>query len=402
MEIIKGGLDAISRPASGEQTGSRVGPAAPWELLVLSNDSADVQQNCRGEMEHRGGASEAGKDQSEIADEQNEDSKLQQAFEEMRRLDEILSAEIFKEKEIRRQRKELQAKLWKELQRKPDRYPECAQEALNTKLFLALEAPPCKEAEDWFAPLFETQVPDCEHDGRDQGLDQTEKQPDSLTESFKGSSASIGGFQFVKSNSKTPKTKNKERDFVQRNIELVSSEVGEMPLTHAEKARLAELLQEINEEEKGSASGTDSKEAMWATSASAGQGYTPEPSDLEQLMEIDSKIRLLLPAAEFHSLESSYTDLSVSQGPGSKVGWKHDGDRQPGEKVLQDIKERRELERRLQQIQQQLEILGGGQEMTNESADLIEEQLLCLLGECERTKSWSRDNQRNGTVPSEP
>ncbi|KAM4540822.1 fibrous sheath-interacting protein 1 isoform 2-T2 [Fundulus diaphanus] len=349
MEIIKGGLDAISRPASGEQRGSRVGPAAPRELFVLSNDSADVQ-NCRGEMEHRGSATEAGKDQSEITDEQNEDSKLQQAFEEMRRLDEILSAEIFKEKEIRRQRKELQAKLWKELQRKTDRYSECAQEALNTKLFLALEAHPCKEAEDRFAPLFETQVPDCEHDGGDQGLDQTEKQPDSLTESFKGNSASIGGFQFVESNSKTPKTKNKERDFVQRNIELVSSEAGEMPLTRAEKARLAELLQEINEEEKGSASGTDSKEAMWATSASAGQGYTPEPSDLEQLMEIDSKIRLLLPAAEFHSLESSYTDLSVSQ---------------------------------------------------NESADLIEEQLLCLLGECERTKSWSRDNQRNGTMPSE-
>ncbi|KAM4540823.1 fibrous sheath-interacting protein 1 isoform 3-T3 [Fundulus diaphanus] len=346
MEIIKGGLDAISRPASGEQRGSRVGPAAPRELFVLSNDSADVQ-NCRGEMEHRGSATEAGKDQSEITDEQNEDSKLQQAFEEMRRLDEILSAEIFKEKEIRRQRKELQAKLWKELQRKTDRYSECAQEALNTKLFLALEAHPCKEAEDRFAPLFETQVPDCEHDGGDQGLDQTEKQPDSLTESFKGNSASIGGFQFVESNSKTPKTKNKERDFVQRNIELVSSEAGEMPLTRAEKARLAELLQEINEEEKGSASGTDSK------------------------------------------------------GPGSKVVWKHDGDRQPGEKVLQDIKERRELERRLQQIQQQLEILGGGQEMTNESADLIEEQLLCLLGECERTKSWSRDNQRNGTMPSE-
>ncbi|MEQ2280668.1 hypothetical protein AMECASPLE_022214 [Ameca splendens] len=52
---------------------------------------------------------------------------------------------------------------------------------------------------------------------------------------------------------------------------------------------------------------------MWATSVSAGQGYTPEPSDLEQLMKIDSKIRLLFPAEEFHSLQSSYTDLSMSQ-----------------------------------------------------------------------------------------
>lgn len=53
---------------------------------------------------------------SEAAEDENEDLELQRAFEEMRRLDEILSAEIFKEKEIRRQRKELQAELWQGLQ----------------------------------------------------------------------------------------------------------------------------------------------------------------------------------------------------------------------------------------------------------------------------------------------
>ncbi|KAK5604220.1 hypothetical protein CRENBAI_020985 [Crenichthys baileyi] len=398
MEIIKGSLDDISRPASSELTGNRVFPAAPFELLVLSNDSTDVQK-CSGEMEHYNRTKGPGKD---ITEGENENSKLQRAFEEMGRLDEILAAEIFKEKEIRRQRKDLQAKLWQELQRRPDRYPECAHEALNTKLFLALETHTCEKEEDHFAPLFETQVPDCEHDGDDQGLDQTENQPDSSTTSFKGSSANILGINILKSNSNAHKATKKQRDFVQRNIELVSSDVGQDLLTRAENERLAELLQEINEEEKVSASGSDRKEAMWATSVSAGQGYTPEPSDLEQLMKVDSKIRLLFPAEEFHSLQSSYTDLSMSQGPGSKVGWKHNGDQQPGEKVLQDIKERRELERRLHEIQQQLEILGGGQEMTNESADLIEEQLLCLLDECERTETWSRDNQRNETVPSEP
>lgn len=54
----------------------------------------------------------------------------------------------------------------------------------------------------------------------------------------------------------------------------------------------------------------------------------------------------------------------VYQVHGSEVGWKCDGDRQPGEKVLQDRKERRGLERRLQEIQQQLEILGQSPEMT--------------------------------------
>lgn len=54
----------------------------------------------------------------------------------------------------------------------------------------------------------------------------------------------------------------------------------------------------------------------------------------------------------------------VHQVLGSEVGWKCDRDRQPGEKVLQDIKERREQERRLREIQQQLELLGLSQEMT--------------------------------------
>ncbi|XP_043999552.1 fibrous sheath-interacting protein 1 isoform X4 [Gambusia affinis] len=393
MEIIKGSLDNISRPASTEQTGNRFCPAAPFELLVLSNDSADFQ-NGSGEMEHHNRGTGPGKGN------ENEDSKLQRAFEEMRRLDEILSAEIFKKNKIRCQRKELQAKMWQELQRNPDRYSKCAHEALNTKLFLALEAHTCTKEEDHYTPLFDTQVPDCEHDGDNQGLQQAEKPPYSLTSSFEGSSANNDGLRFVESNSKTSKTKNKQKDFVQRNIELASSDVGQVRLTHAEKERLAELLQEINEEEEDSASGTDSEEAVWATSVSAGQGYTPEPSDLEHLMEIDAKIRLLLPAEELHSLQSSNTDLSVFQGLGSKIGWKQDWDKQPGEKVLQDIKERRELETRLQEIQQQLEFLGVGQEMTNESADLTEEQLLCLLDECRRTESRSQNNPRKKTVPS--
>ncbi|XP_010788990.1 estrogen receptor-like, partial [Notothenia coriiceps] len=103
---------------------------------------------------------------------------------------------------------------------------------------------------------------------------------------------------------------------------------------------------------------------MWAVSVPTGQGYIPEPSDLEQLIDIDSKMQLLLPVEEFASMNSSYRNLTMSQGRGSEVGWKCDGDPQPGEKALQDIKERRGQERRLQEIQQQLEILGQGQHMT--------------------------------------
>lgn len=51
----------------------------------------------------------------EVSDEEKENPRLQRAFEEMKRLDEILSAKTCIEKEVKRQRKELQAKLWQEL-----------------------------------------------------------------------------------------------------------------------------------------------------------------------------------------------------------------------------------------------------------------------------------------------
>ena len=54
MEIIRGSLDDISRPASSEQTGSRMSsvslphsdrlcPTTPFSLEVLTNDTADFQ-----------------------------------------------------------------------------------------------------------------------------------------------------------------------------------------------------------------------------------------------------------------------------------------------------------------------------------------------------------------------
>ncbi|XP_054861869.1 fibrous sheath-interacting protein 1 isoform X2 [Amphiprion ocellaris] len=416
MEIIRGSLDNISRPASSEQTGSRVSsvslphrdricPTTPFSLVVLSSDAADIQIHSSSKesaaSSPNSSVRDPGKDecQAVTTEEEDEDSKLQRAIEEMRRLDEILYAKICREKEIQCQRKELQAKLWQELLNKPEGHSECAHEALNTKLFLALEAPTGTEKEDNFIPVFETQVSECGHDRDNQHLEQSEKKPDSLTGSFEVGYKDKAEDQFESSHCGVPKGMNKQKDFVKRNIELVNGEGGQVFLTQAEKERLAELLQEIDEEEEDSARGADSEGTMWAVSVLTDQGYTPEPSDLEQLIDIDSKIHHLHPDNDFHAYTSSYTDLCMSQGPGSRVGWKCFGDLQPGEKVLQDIKERRGQERRLREIQQQLEILGQGQEMTDRLPDLTEEQLLSLLDECELTERCSQDLQTNHAAP---
>ncbi|XP_071057775.1 fibrous sheath-interacting protein 1 [Pseudochaenichthys georgianus] len=220
------------------------------------------------------------------------------------------------------------------------------------------------EGEDNFVPVFETQVPDWEQSQDSQYLEQSERRPDSSTDLFEQDREETGEEQFEGSHCGASKGRRKQKDFVKRNIELVSGEGDQVLLTQAEIERLAELLGEVEEDEEESARGADSERDMWAVSVPTGQGYIPEPSDLEQLIDIDSKMRLFLPVEEFASMNSSYRNLTMSQGHGSEVGWKCDGDPQPGEKALQDIKERRGQERRLQEIQQQLEILGQGQHMT--------------------------------------
>ncbi|XP_029982514.1 fibrous sheath-interacting protein 1 [Sphaeramia orbicularis] len=416
MEIIRGSLDDISRPASSEQTGSRVSsvslthsdrmcPATPFSLVVLTNDAADfqVQSSSEGTMKK---SSTTNPDNThsfvdttndEDDDDDDDDLKLQKAIEEMIRLDEILSATICKQQEAKRQRMELREKLWQELmQNRSEGRSESAHEAQNTKLFLALEASTAKglEEEKDFEPVFDTQVLDCD-DQDHRHVEKRENRSASTIKSLETDHEEIGEELFKGSLCGASRSKKKHKDFVKRNIELISGEGGQVLLTQTEKERLAELLREIDEEEEDSANGADGEEDMWAVSVLTGQGYTPEPPDLKQLNDIDSRIRRLVPVEEFISLQGSHVHLSMSQGHGSEVGWTCDGDLQPGEKVLQDIKERRGQERRLQEIQQQLEILGQGQEMTDESPDLAEEQLLTLLEECELTESWSQDLEMN-------
>ncbi|XP_039459455.1 fibrous sheath-interacting protein 1 isoform X4 [Oreochromis aureus] len=359
MEITRGTLDDISRPASSEQTATRVSsvslpqsdricPTAPFSLVVLPSDAPDAQiPNSSEETTVHSSATCPGKDQfhADASEGENGHFNLQRAIEEMKRLDDILSAKIFKLKEVRRQRKEFQAKLWQEFkQNKPEGHSGCDQEALNTRLFLALEAPEGTDEDNNVIPVFDTQIPEHEQNGNNQHLEPSRKRPDSLTRSFEGDYEDTREDQFESSHSGDSKGMNKHKDFVKKNIELVNGEGGEVLLTQAEKRRLAELLREIDEEEDDTARGADSKETMWAVSVPTVQGYTPEPSDLEQLIDIDSKIGLLLPVEEFHSVHSSYTNLTMSQ---------------------------------------------------NESPDLTEEQLLCLMDGCELAESWSQDLEMN-------
>uniref|UniRef100_A0A3P9K6C7 Fibrous sheath-interacting protein 1 n=1 Tax=Oryzias latipes TaxID=8090 RepID=A0A3P9K6C7_ORYLA len=368
MARMRGHLDNISQTLLREPINSlvssyksdTVGSTSPFGPAVFNGDGAEKKiQSGNEEPSNLFQSRQLRKDQHHSGDD-TEDCCLQSALEEMRRLDEILTLESCKEKEIRHERKVLQAKLWQDLLDNSQEHSVCALEALNTKQFLALEA----HAGTYdFVSVFETEIPDCQNDCTKHHTKKTKTKPGSLNEPFEKCSEDVGDSQPKNCHFEASKCKNIQKDFIKRNIKLIKGEVGQDLLTSAEKERLAELLRQIDEEEEDSARGAES-EAMSSVSVLTDQGYTPEPSDLEKLLDIDFKVHSLLPAEEFHSLKSSSSDLSMSQANSSKAGWKWDGDRQPGEKVLQDIKERREQKRRLLEIEQQLETLDRSQQMT--------------------------------------
>ncbi|XP_061824919.2 fibrous sheath-interacting protein 1 isoform X1 [Nerophis lumbriciformis] len=309
-------------------------------------------------------------------DEEKQDPELQQAIEEMRRLDETLSACMCRLKEAKRQRKELQEQLWQELKDslEEEGCSESSQEAKNARLFMALEAPiGPPEREDFF----KTQLFDCDLDRRLQRMlesDDWTQASESVCEETDEGSHDEGSM-----------AEKKQKDFVKRNIELARGKGGQVLLTQAEEERLAELLQDLDEEEEESASGADNKEDMWAVPVSTNQGYTQGTSDLERLTAIDCELSIFQPVVDVPLLQSS-SHAHLNKERGSDIGPKRDCDAQPGEKVLQDIKEMRTQEMQLQEIQRQLDLLGQGQEMTSESEALSEQQLLSLLDACELTE----------------
>lgn len=52
---------------------------------------------------------------------------------------------------------------------------------------------------------------------------------------------------------------------------------------------------------------------LWAESVLTAQGYTPQPSDLEQLIRIDSRIHLLLPVRDVLSVRDPPTGQELTQ-----------------------------------------------------------------------------------------
>ncbi|XP_022268742.1 fibrous sheath-interacting protein 1 isoform X1 [Canis lupus baileyi] len=415
MDIIKGNLDGISKPASNSRTrpGSR---DSSTSLEVLSpepasfkidtaiklnfgkesnSDSSNAEESRnnnddKGENEKPKMVEEESDEDlnfvqhqtaSECSDEpelKELDSQLQDAIQKMKRLDKILVKRQYREKEIKKQGLDMRIKLWEEL--KSAKNSEALQnneEMENTKKFLALTAasegtanPTHCELEDTFYSVFHTQVPPEEYENHIQNDNQD------FTYDVEGNESLIKAEKKPFSNTENIELRGKHsQDFIKRNIELAKNSGKPVVMTDREKKRLIELLKDLDDGDSG-LSCPEGDESGWLV---PGEGYTLAITQHQQLAEIDTKLQELSAASPTSSSFSPKLENQSDQEPDLNVDDRN-MEITPGEKVLRNTKEQRDQQNRLREIDDKLRKL---KESVLDSASLLsEEQLRCLLDEC--------------------
>ncbi|XP_077077793.1 fibrous sheath-interacting protein 1 isoform X2 [Siphateles boraxobius] len=387
MDITKGPLENISRPASSEAPLSlseirRTSRERPGSLELLSPDLTHTQgqgsaaenssdqdesdeededkededdeededkEDEDDEEDEDEDEDEDDEDKEDEDDEEDEDPELGKAIRRMKRLDRILALKASVEREVKQRSRDQQQRLWGELQAVSLRMS--SNEMENTRRFLALTP---DNSQDWEDPVFQTEVLDLEYD------------TNTRHETGERTQVECVGQQ----DAQTPDGRlysKRRQDFVKKNIELAGASGNSVLLTQQERERIEELLRDLDEEDSDPDLLTEPQ--AFPSSLSAGEGFSPDPSELHSLRHIDSRLQLLLPVHHFLSVRSRCSEHTPSQGSLEENA---------GDRVLWDAIPRREEERRLREIQQELQIL----EETSAFV-LSEDQLRNLLLECE-------------------
>ncbi|XP_019581126.2 fibrous sheath-interacting protein 1 isoform X2 [Rhinolophus sinicus] len=417
MDIIKGNLDGISKPASNSRTrpesrGSnaslevlspepasfKVDTAIKLNFVKEGHSESSDTEGSRNSNDEKGEnnsekikLAEEGSDEdpnlvqhqiiSKCSDEpelKELDSQLQDAIQKMKRLDKILVKKQYREKEIKKQGLEMRVKLWEELKsaKNSEALPS-NEEMENTKKFLALTAaseetvdPSHYEPEDTFFSVFHTQVPPEEYENRTQNVNQD------FTYDVERNESLIKAEKKPFSNTEKIELRDKHsQDFIKRNIELAKNSGKPVVMIDREKKRLIELLKDLDDRDSGLSS-SEGDQSGWLVPE---EGYTLTGTQHQQLAEIDTKLQALSAAFPASSSFSSGLESQNNQMPDL-----NGGDRNmeitPGEKVLRNTKEERDQQNRLREIDEKLRKM---KENVFDSTSLLsEEQLRCLLDEC--------------------
>nr|XP_014351820.1 PREDICTED: fibrous sheath-interacting protein 1 isoform X2 [Latimeria chalumnae] len=396
-------MDALEEycSTSAEETGSTLKQIQnPTEDAENIGSPADSEEDCN---EAKPFSVDEGTQQEntpvvsghEHSDEENKDPKLTEAIKKMKKLDKILAKKQQNEREVKKRGQELRKHLWQELQAAiPEGVSERHEEAENTRRFLSLTAPPLDTAgacdaneEVAFTSVFNTQIPPDEYEQAEFHLG---KDLASCEESKNFSSSKVDGDRgdLPVNNQGGMKGNKKTQDFIKKNIELAKEAGSQVLLTDDEKKRLAELLTDIEVDGAIDLPGNEESSSQWTVALTAGEGYTPEPNELQQLCDIDSKLQAVLSAEDFSKVCSSLSGSQSCTYQEPVLNLDSSCEVLPGEKALQYTKEKREQENRLKEIEQQLKHLETDpQTPIEQPPHLAQDQLESLLEECIRSQS---------------
>ncbi|NWR63147.1 FSIP1 protein, partial [Bucorvus abyssinicus] len=294
------------------------------------------------------------------------DPQIQAAVKKMNKLDTILAKKLFKERAIKKQGKEMRAKLWEELQ--SIRTTGSHEEVENTKLFLALISswqdtvdPSRAEDAETCTSVFHTEINPEDYD-----CHKTQQKQDYPSE--------LETNEFSQAEKMHSKSKNNQ-DFIKKNIELAKDSGNQIVMLEGERKRLIELLKDT--EDGTELQGLEEDVSCWLA---PGEGYTPESMEFHHLNEIDIKLQVLQSDGDFSAISSSCSKSQSQLYQESLVYANRSLEAVPGEKVLRDNKEQRDQQNRLKEIDHQLKSLERN--LTEEQTGLSEEQLKTLLEEC--------------------
>ncbi|XP_027631642.1 fibrous sheath-interacting protein 1 [Tupaia chinensis] len=390
MDIIKGNLDEISKPASNSRTrsGSR---NSTTSLEVLSPEPGSFRVDTASKLHYgkedhsfssnaekrRNSNDEKGQNYTEKIELTKEgleedldlvqhqllpecpeepkltelDSQLQDAIKKMKRLDKILVKRQNREKQIKKQGLELRIRLWEELKSaKNSEDLQSNEETENTKKFLSLTAtseetvdPSHYEDEDTFFSVFHTQVPPADYERRMQNIKQD------FTYGVERNESLINAEKKPFSNAEKIELRGKHnQDFIKRNIQLAKDSRNPVVMIDREKRRLLELLKDLDDRDSGLSS-SEGDQCGWQ---GPGEGYTFAVTQHQQLAEIDAKLQELLAACPAFSSFSPQLESQNDQEPDFDI--ERNMEITPGEKVLQNTKEQRDQQNRLKEIDEKL------------------------------------------------
>ncbi|NWX46816.1 FSIP1 protein, partial [Steatornis caripensis] len=280
----------------------------------------------------------------EYSEETDVDPQIQAAIKKMNELDTVLSKKHFKEIAIKKQGKEMRAKLWEELQSIGTTGSH--EEIENTNVFLALIS-------SW---QYTADPSHAEEDGIRTSVFHTEVNPEDCDchkpQPSQDYPSELETNEFLNDAEKTHNKSKNNQDFIKKNIELAKDSGSQIVMLEGERKRLLELLKdtedgiELQDLEEGLSG--------WLT---PGEGYTPAPMEFHHLNDIDTKLQVLLSHGDFSEISSSCSKSPSQIYQESLVYANRSLEAVPGEKVLRDNKEQRDQQNRLREIDHQLKSL---------------------------------------------